>query len=192
MPIEQTPPPIERSYWIIPGRFAAGVYPGAQDPAEARTKLRAILQTGIKKFIDLTKSSPPRNDNLEPYAHLLDAVAVETGVRVHRLSFPITDMRVPTVVEMHTIQAALREALTNSEGVYLHCWGGRGRTGTVLGCWLVENGLSGGEALAEIRRMRSNMSEYDRFLPSPETDEQRLMVLEWETELRISSDRSYY
>ena len=35
------------------------------------------------------------------------------------------------------------------EPVYVHCWGGIGRTGTVVGCWLVRHGMTGDEALAE-------------------------------------------
>lgn len=31
--------------------------------------------------------------------------------------------------------------------VYLHCWGGIGRTGTIVGCWLARNGFPGKAAL---------------------------------------------
>ena len=35
--------------------------------------------------------------------------------------------------------------------MYLHCWGGVGRTGTVVGCWLVRHGRTGDEALGSSR-----------------------------------------
>lgn len=61
--------------------------------------------------------------------------------------------------------------------MYVHCWGGVGRTGTVVGCYLVRSGLSGDEALARIRQLRRNEATANR--PSPETDEQRNMVRSW-------------
>ena len=38
----------------------------------------------------------------------------------------------------------------------MHCWGGVGRTGTTVGCWLVRHGRSGTEALAELRRVAAS------------------------------------
>ena len=45
-------PPIHNSYWVIPGRFAAGEYPGDFDPVGAGEKLRGLLEEGINHFID--------------------------------------------------------------------------------------------------------------------------------------------
>ena len=38
--------PIPYSYWVIPGRFLAGQYPGSLDPAEARWKVQQFLVGG--------------------------------------------------------------------------------------------------------------------------------------------------
>jgi len=35
-------------------------------------------------------------------------------------------------------------------GVFVHCWGGVGRTGTVVGCWHVARGTTADEALEKI------------------------------------------
>jgi protein-tyrosine phosphatase len=62
--------------------------------------------------------------------------------------------------------------------VYIHCWGGRGRTGTVVGCWLIRHGI------AEEKTVLEKISELRRFdprahFPSPEMPGQIRMVLSW-------------
>src|SRR5436190_220075 len=56
--------------------------------------------------------------------------------------------------------------------VYVHCWAGCGRTGVVVGCWLVRHGAEPKEALERIARIRG--------LGCPQTLEQRLAVLGWQ------------
>ena len=58
-----------------------------------------------------------------------------------------------------------------------NCWGGVGRTGTVVGCYLARRGLTGAQALARLVELRSGLS--DAWRRSPESDEQWQMVLEW-------------
>jgi protein-tyrosine phosphatase len=55
--------------------------------------------------------------------------------------------------------------------VYVHCRGGCGRTGMVVGCHLVRRGLAGEVALARVEELCGGSC--------PETDEQRAMVLGW-------------
>jgi protein-tyrosine phosphatase len=62
-------------------------------------------------------------------------------------------------------------------GVYLHCWGGIGRTGTVVGCWLVRHGASGSAALDRIAELHGATPDGARR--SPETEAQREAVLGW-------------
>ena len=51
---------------------------------------------------------------------------------------------------MSDILDAIDAALRDGKTVYVHCWGGVGRTGTVIGCWLVRHGKTGDEALSQI------------------------------------------
>ena len=51
--------------------------------------------------------------------------------------------------------------------MYVHCWGGIGRTSTVVGCLLVDIGLDAEAALADIGRRRSVTRKADR--PAPQT-----------------------
>ena len=38
---------------------------------------------------------------------------------------------------------AIDKALEDGKNVYVHCWGGIGRDGTVVGCWLVRHVMTG-------------------------------------------------
>ncbi len=164
---------IPDSYWVIPGRFAAGEYPGNRREEEARRRLAVFLAAGIDNFVDLTEAG---EYGLAPYAPFLPSTAR------HR-RFPVPDLGVPAPAQMTLILDAVDAALAEGRGVYAHCWGGVGRTGTVVGCWLVRRGLSAGAAFERIAAWRQDIPEGDR--PSPETAEQRAFVRCWgERELR--------
>jgi hypothetical protein len=49
---------------------------------------------------------------------------------------------------IHRAVNATLKSLRSGQGVVIHCWGGRGRTGTVIGCVLRELGYPAGEAIA--------------------------------------------
>jgi protein-tyrosine phosphatase len=79
---------------------------------------------------------------------------------------------------MRAIQDAIARALEAGEVVYVHCWGGVGRTGTVIGCHLVQNEThTGDQALAALKQLRSSTQRAHRV--SPETSEQHDMVRGW-------------
>lgn len=170
------PGPIPNSYAVPGTRLTAGEYPGARDPAEAAVRLAAFIDAGVNTFIDLTT---PR-DPLQPYEHALRRIA--DGRRVERLSFPIRDVSITNDEHMRQILDAIDSELAADRTVYVHCWGGAGRTGIVVGCWLVRHGKSGDEALAEVSRLFQQMTpeKLEKHADgSPETDEQRDMVRRW-------------
>ena len=136
--------PITNAYWVMPGRILAGPFPAAPDEGEARSKLRRLLHAGITFFIDLTQ---PGEYNLLPYSPLLSEETARLKVNAHYLRLPIQDMRTPSREEMAQILESLSSAVQSGENVYLHCFGGRGRTGTVVGCYLVQQGMSPEQAL---------------------------------------------
>jgi hypothetical protein len=168
-------PLIVNSYWVVPSRLLAGEYPGAADEAQARQRLRWLLGRGITCFVDLTESGEYK---LPPYAGLLQDEAALKGREVSYLRLPVPDYATPTQAEMRHIQDLLRADLAAGQIIYLHCYGGVGRTGTVVGCFLRESGLDGQAALAEIARLRRKLSNH--WAPSPETESQRRMIENWE------------
>jgi len=159
------PAPTDRCWWLTPS-VLGGAYPGAADPAEAKTKVRAILAAGVTLFVDLTTPE----DQLQPYAHLLLAT------EARRVNLPVPDVTVPAMIVLEQAFELL-DGETAAGGIaYVHCWGGRGRTGTVLGCWLARD-LGGAAALARLSEVRATSA--DRRQPAPETRDQRARVRRW-------------
>ncbi len=80
---------------------------------------------------------------------------------------------------MRTTLDAIYAAMTAGEPTYLHCWGGVGRTGTVVGCLLREQGFAAADALDLIGRKWLVMEKRDRHPRSPETPEQIAFIERW-------------
>lgn len=162
---EQVEPPIPESY-VVAERLLAGEYPGAADPNAAERRLRVFAEGGVTTFVDLTHPA----DVLAPYEHLL-------GRDANRIPHPIVDLGTTTVPHMTRILDDVDAAVGDGCAVYVHCWGGIGRTGTVVGCWLVRHGLDDGDAVRTIARLRRGTP--DAWAASPQTAAQRAMVTEW-------------
>jgi len=161
------------SFWVREGALLAGPYPGSKEPSLVRPKLAAMLELGVRDFIDLTEE----DEHLDPYDFTLSSASADLGVDATHQRFPIRDVSIPTPELMQEALAAIRRSMDAERIAYVHCWGGVGRTGTVLGCLLLEDGVPEGEVFAEITRLRSRTAKTDRS--SPETAEQCQFVLDW-------------
>jgi hypothetical protein len=176
-------PPLD-TYWVIPGKLLAGEYPGTRlhyDPRLTR-KLDYLLELKISYFLDLTEPGA-----LTPYRDQLIEQAGWLGYTVEYHRFPIPDFGVPSQARMTEQLDMLDAALAAGQAAYVHCWGGIGRTGTVVGCFLVRHGLTGEQALARLVELRAGLA--DAWRRSPESDEQWQMVLEWDSPKRKESNR---
>ena len=186
------------SYWVLPDDFAAGEYPGNQFSNNVKTflgtiihlisavlkskaillnsahkKIGDLLDLGIVVFVDLTE----KNERVA-YQPVLHKERRRRAVSTDYIRFPIPDRSVPSKEEMKKILDFVDASIASNKPVYLHCFRGLGRTGTVIGCYLVRHGLSGQQALNRIEQLRNNVA--GNFRDSPETAEQRLFVLNWE------------
>ena len=146
------------AHYVAGDGLLAGTYPGTADA------VGALEREGVTLFVDLTHPSDP----LERYDHLL------RGAR--RIAHPIPDMGTPTAGHVMRILDDIDEARAEGGVAYVHCWGGVGRTGTVVGCWLVRHGLDRGDAVARIAELRAAIAG-ER--PSPETAGQVELVRSW-------------
>ena len=145
---------------IEAGRLIAGRHPCALGADCAAAELRELVAEGVTLFVDLT-----RRGELEPYAGLVS----EPARYVNR---PIVDFSTPTRDELVAILDEIDAELAADGVVYVHCWAGCGRTGVVVGSWLVRHGADPNEALRRIAEARG--------LGCPQTLEQRIFVLGWE------------
>lgn len=184
--MKQIDRPLPESYWVLPGRFLAGEYPGLQDEEPTRQRIDALLEAGFDTFIDLTRS-----DETRPYANLLLEEANVYAVKATHLRFPIGDFGLPTPEQMNAILDAIEQHLRAGHKVYLHCWGGIGRTGTTVGCHLVRQGKSGEEALDQLSVWWRGVPKSRYHLHSPETLEQMEFIRGWaEHDDTLQSSRS--
>ncbi len=172
--------PFDRSYWVVPGRLLAGFYPSSDDRQEATEKLRRLLSVGVRHVINLTEPIE-KNWNgvpLSDYEPELLALADEEDLQVNCCRQPIRDLDVPTIASMKSILNTIDEAMQYGKIVYVHCWGGRGRTSLVVGCFLARHGMATGEkALQMIRYLRRTDAKANA--EAPETSAQKEFVRNW-------------
>ncbi len=174
------PIPYDRSYWVIPDKFLAGCYPGDLKPSEARKKLTGLIAAGVRYIINLTQEDELSwyGHRFVSYAETMQELAREAGVVVTCVRIPIQDYSIPALAEMRGILDTIDRAIAVDLPVFVHCIGGKGRTGIVVGCYLARHGIAvGQEALNRIRELRRNLPEAAD--PSPENELQRQLVRSW-------------
>ena len=127
--------PDPNTYWVLPGKLLAGEYPGNPSPAQAKLRLRRFLNAGVRHFVDLTEA----DELLENYRSLLTAEAQILHVAVTYTRISIRDYSVPQRPDVMRRILDTINANVEQDGItYVHCWGGMGRTGLVVDCWLHE------------------------------------------------------
>jgi hypothetical protein len=166
--------PIAASYWVVPGRLLAGEYPGSFDRMESQHRIRLFLDSGFNSFVDLTQPA-----ELDPYDSLLRARRIPGLPQTEYQRFPIRDRGLPPASTMTALLDHLDASLAAGRKVYLHCWGGVGRTGMTVGCYLVRHGLTGQQALDQIAEWWAESPRRLHYPRSPETDEQVQFIRDW-------------
>lgn len=161
------------AYWVERGRIMAGPYPGAQYEVEVPRKVGDLLDAGVRTFIDLTEDG-----ELSPYADTALEVAAARGIEIAHHRFPVRDVSIPTEEVMRHALATTRAAAAAGAIPYVHCWGGVGRTGTLVGCMLIEDGVPADEVIGHIRELRAGTERARRC--SPQTAEQEDFVFAWQ------------
>ena len=111
----------------------------------------------------------------ETYETILPDLAKEKGRTIRLERFPIPDRSVPSPEQMTLILQTIHDEVDAGGVVYVHCLGGIGRTGTVVGCYLVEQGRP--DPLEHLQTLTASEKEY--FWPTPQTEEQSNFVLNW-------------
>lgn len=170
--------PIVNSYAVTDWLYA-GEYPGDKDAGKLRDKIEQFKSFGITHFIDLTEEG-----ELFPYEQLLPDT-------IKHVRFPIVDQSIPkntesvrrlldSIINIHNENPAAK--------VYIHCWGGVGRTGTVVGCFVgYYLQLNYDETMMEFKRLWRDCPKSAHRV-SPENLEQHHFIADFIAELEKSKE----
>jgi hypothetical protein len=162
------------AWWVDDGRLLAGEYPFSPDkPDRARQKVRVLVDAGVDSFVDLTHPDdvPP----MHPYTDVLLAEAENAGrPQPSYRRFPIPDNNTITRQGYDAILDYIQSEMDAGKIVYVHCWGGKGRTATVIGCRLIDGGLDYDATIAELRRLRAATKKAGEAVPETAAQHQVL------------------
>ena len=182
--------------YIVSNQIIAGDYPGKQHPKffwrilvtkfyeifaflkhpstgyfGPKKRLNSLIENGITSFIDLTVEG-----ELPSYSHLIESIDFDSKVIKYK-QMSIQDMSTPQKIEMEEILDYIDKQVTEGNKIYVHCLRGLGRTGIVIGCYLVRHGDTGEKAIKKIASLRKNLP--NSWLQSPQTDLQKEFVINW-------------
>jgi len=138
LPLRDSPGPVEvpgitiRNFGVAAWRVFRGAQP---DDAE----FLQLARLGVTLVVDLRDDARSREPRLVAAA------------RMHYLNIPIDDTGAPTEADVERFLAAVRTELDGGGSVYVHCAGGRHRTGAMMACFRqASDGWSAEDAYREM------------------------------------------
>jgi len=131
--------------WVEKGRLCFGEQPG---------RWRNILQDldflrdiGVRAILSLRE----HEKSLRVY--------LENGFLAAHL--PLFDFQAPSQQQMDNCMQMIEHMVRPGRALYVHCFAGLGRSGTVAAAWLIKQGRAPVEAIDTIRRLRPGAVEND-------------------------------
>jgi atypical dual specificity phosphatase len=121
-------------YWIVPDRVGGMARPRPRELAWLRKQ-------GVTALVSLTEHTLGKVEGFET------------------LHVAVPDMTSPTLDQLHELIGFMRRVVDDGGKVVTHCHAGLGRTGTVLAAYLVDDGLTAGEAIQRVRELRPGSIE---------------------------------
>lgn len=179
--LSEAPAPLPRTYWVVDGLLLAGAYPGQPTPKAHRERLGGLYDAGMRTFISLMEESETNDlgHPFTPYVEDLREIALKRKERVTCVRYAIVDQSVTTQSHMVEIVDTIDASIDDQRPVFVHCYGGIGRTGTVVSCWLLRHGYATTANVFEVLQ-RLRKADLERsFRRAPENEIQREFVMKW-------------
>ncbi|MFL5759740.1 MAG: dual specificity protein phosphatase family protein [Thermomicrobiales bacterium] len=143
---------MDRFYWVIPGVLAGCSRPGgtnqrwripsAKDVGE---DLAWLQRQGVRALVSLIEQPLPET-----------ALAPS---EIDVLHIPVVDMQPPTAQQFTEALRFIDDHRARGEPVAVHCLMGQGRTGSILAAYMIRDGQTRDQALAELRVLCPNAVE---------------------------------
>jgi len=190
--------PISESNWVVSGKLIAGAFPGFTDDLENTNSLIKILNCGVTKFVcmqeeyniavkeeDWRKNFPRKTSIVRPYFadvqrimenKALHPILNTEAVNVTFEHCPIKDCGIIADDIVFSLAKDLVKEIHDGEVIYLHCWGGHGRTGVIV-CLMLHlmYGLTADEALQRCQFLH-DIRKLPIIVSSPQTFAQKEQV----------------
>jgi hypothetical protein len=147
--------------------------------------VKDLLDAGVRAFVNLMEEDESNHEGkaFNPYEDLVRSVAPDATCE----RFAVKDLSVPMVNEMEMVLNAIDSHLGDNRMVYVHCWGGVGRTGTVVACWMLRHEMATAEdVLGKLKSLRRQDQERGHR-DSPETGAQRDFIRAWSSAKTIAA-----
>lgn len=128
--------------WVIEGELAA-----MGRPDGSRGDLDELRAQGIGALVNLTYWDWPSG-------------LLEAGGLTY-LQLPIEEFSAPLQDQVDAFVRFCDENIRQRRAVAVHCLAGKGRTGTMIACYLVHGGMGAQEAIDHIRLLRPGSIETD-------------------------------
>jgi atypical dual specificity phosphatase len=127
--------------WVSSKVLCFGEKPGKW--RSVQEDLEFLKTSGVRSILSLVEEEP----QLENYR--------SAGFDAHHV--PVDDFHAPT---MEQIEDCI-EYIDAHGPIYVHCYAGYGRAGTIAAAWLIKNGMSAIDAIRTIRNLRPGAIEVD-------------------------------
>ncbi|KAK9866935.1 hypothetical protein WJX84_005659 [Apatococcus fuscideae] len=153
---------------FLPYKATASLLHSALGGPPDLQEMEGLRNKYLDAYLPARRQKGPKEEPLDP---------LPQQARRPQLDFihsPIVDLGVPSQQQMRDLVEQLTARLEGGRIIYAHCWGGRGRAGTLGACLLARlYGVSAEEALQRVQRAFDTRTE---IANSPETQEQRRFV----------------
>jgi len=144
------PIPFIRSNWIIPGILLASAYPGS--PKNDHTNiLEAIIASGINSFVNLMETE--ELEKYKSYSPVMEEKKVCTVKdNIFYAKLPIPDRMVVSDDKLKEMANGIILLIQCQRKILIHCFGGKGRTSSVVCTVLCElYGITGEESITIVK-----------------------------------------